>query len=149
MSSILNYHLALMCSFEFISHTADVRLKVSGESLPKLFNAALEGMNELLKPGFCNQRARLDVEHEVEISAPDTTVLLIDFLSEALTLSNIHRVIHCDLVIRKMCDHELSGLLRGRKTEDFSNDVKAVTYHEADVCLNEFGNFESVIIFDI
>ncbi len=141
--------LGMSPSLEFMPHTADVRLKASGETLPQLFKTCLEGMNKLLKPGFCHDNRVLDVYDKIDISAMDSTVLLIDFLSEVLTLSNVNKAVYCECDIEKMSDHELKGLLKGKNVEGFDNDIKAVTYHEADVQLNEHGDFETIIVFDI
>jgi SHS2 domain-containing protein len=134
---------------EFMPHTADVRLKVSSETLPELFQQSLKGMNDLLKHGFCDEIIENSVYHSVDIEAFDTTVLLIDFLSEVLTLSNIHQALLCNFTVTTMSDHQISGDLSGAQVDEFDSDIKAVTYHEADVHLNETGEFETVIIFDL
>jgi SHS2 domain-containing protein len=136
-------------SIEFIPHTADVRLKVCEETLPGLFAKCLEGMNELLKPGFCTGSINVEVKDEVDLKARDTTILLIDFLSEVLTLSYVNKTVYCEFSISQMSDHELRGNVSGKKADGFDTDIKAVTYHEADIRLNDRGEFETIVVFDI
>jgi SHS2 domain-containing protein len=136
-------------SLEFISHTADIRLKATEETLPKLFITCLKGMNELLKPGMCDQKKIPDITETIHIEASDSTILLVDFLSEILTHSNLNKAVYCDCLFEKMSDHELIAIMEGQKVDGFGNDIKAVTYHEADVRLNEQGDFETIIVFDI
>lgn len=136
-------------SLEYISHTADIRLKATEETLPQLFITCLKGMNELLKPGFCDQKKLPEMTATIHIQASDSTVLLVDFLSETLTHSNLNKAVYCDCLFENISDHELIAILEGQKVDGFDNDIKAVTYHEADVQLNEHGDFETIIIFDI
>ena len=74
---------------------ADVRLYVQGENLEELFAISIAGMNEILKPGFCEafnlENNSLIIEN-LDIESPDKTSLLIDFMSEILTLSHIKRL---------------------------------------------------------
>lgn len=136
-------------SFEFISHTADVRLKATEEALPQLFITCLKGMNELLKPGFCGQKKLPDMAETIHIESPDSTVLLIDFLSEILTLSNMNKAVYCDCFFKEISDHKLTAILKGQHVDGFETDIKAVTYHEANVQVNEQGDLETIIVFDI
>jgi SHS2 domain-containing protein len=43
----------------------------------------------------------------------------------------------------------LEATVYGRKVSGFKEDVKAVTYHEADITENEEGCLETVVVFDI
>jgi SHS2 domain-containing protein len=137
-----------MHSFEIAPHTADARLRVRGTTLEELFSGALAGMNELMKPGGC-LRAEDDFEEWIQISAPDTTVLLVDFLSQVLTLANERRVLFCRVEFRKLRENELEAHIFGTHAEFFERDVKAVTYHEANIVKNAMGNYETNIVFDI
>ncbi len=134
---------------EILPHTADIKLKVTGESLPELFLTGLASMNRLLKPGFCEEEQEVSRVEKVELEAPDSTVLLIDFLSEVLTLGSLNRSIFCDCSFESISDHNLVALLEGRSVNEVDLDIKAVTYHEADIVLNDQGNFETIIVFDV
>lgn len=136
-------------SREIIAHTADVRIRITAESLPQLFEMGLKSLNQMLLKNFNNLTHGKNFIEKINLHAPDTTSLLIDFLSEVLTLSQVHKAIFFDFKIDQMTDCRLSGRLIGSKIDAFDEDVKAVTYHEAEVKVNENGDWETVIIFDI
>ncbi len=140
-----------MNGFEIVPHTADVRLKANGGSLAELFTSALFGMNEILKPGFCRSIEGLTEQAEIKISSPDATALLIDFLSEVLTLTHERRALFCKAEFEKLEEQELTAKIFGKSVgeEGFEEDIKSVTYHEANIVKNEQGNYETVIVFDI
>ncbi|OGH20758.1 MAG: hypothetical protein A3D74_05535 [Candidatus Levybacteria bacterium RIFCSPHIGHO2_02_FULL_37_13] len=138
-----------MKSYEIIPHVADVRLQAKGASLDQLFENALEGMNRIL----CKDYDRFLNKHlfakEIAITAYDTTSLLIDFLSEVLTLSHIHKAIFYSIDRLEIYGNSLNARILGVKIEKFMEDIKAVTYHEAEVRKNDEGQYETMIVFDI
>lgn len=136
-------------SKEILSHTADLKIRLAAETLPELFLLALQSLNQLLEQNFENYKHTASMMKRIELQSPDTTSLLIDFLSEVLTLSQIHKVIFFDFHVDEMTDCKISGRLSGSYVETFDEDVKAVTYHEAEVKMNTRGEWETVIIFDI
>jgi SHS2 domain-containing protein len=136
--------------FEFIGHIADARMKIAGDSLEELFTAGVEGMFEFAKKGFCVGADNLSLVEKIEISSPDITALLIDFLSAVLTLSQEKKAVFCRVKFLKLTDTELEAEVFGSKVDSFNEDIKAVTYHEADVKKNpETGLYETNIVFDI
>lgn len=143
-----------MKSYKLLSHTADIRLKVEGDTLPELFSAALLGMSGILKPDFCqksaeSRRAHFPLVCEISISSPDATALLVDFLSEALTFSCEKKAVFCQVEFAEITDNSLRAKIYGGKVNKFDEDIKAVTYHEAEIKKNKKGNLETVIVFDI
>jgi len=136
-------------STEILKHTADVRLKVRGETLSDLFESSLEGMNRLLLPNVKKEGRKVTVKQQVHVESGDRTSLLIDFLSEVLTLSYMYKSIFFNLSIEHLSDRELTAVVEGSNVDGFEEDIKAVTYHEADVSKNASGEWETIIIFDI
>ncbi|MFC1598064.1 archease [Patescibacteria group bacterium] len=140
-----------MKKYEFIGHTADVRLVIEGDTKEELFTAALLGMNELMKKGECADPGdgQPTITEEIEVSAPDFTALLVDFMSTVLTMSHQYKAVFCDVVFSELSDDTLKAKIMGREVEQFDEDIKAATYHEADVRENEAGNLQTTIVFDI
>lgn len=134
-------------------HVADVRLELEGSNLEELFTAAMQGMTEFIKPGSCasNNDLVLDLvlQKELEIKAIDTTMLLVDFMSDILTVIHIEKAVFCAVTFSKLTETELQATIFGKKVESFDEDVKAITYHEAEVKKNASGNYETTIVFDI
>jgi len=137
-----------MRSFQILPHTADIRLRVEADSLKELFLAALEAMNQILKKDFSLPSAPT-VQETISLSALDTTSLLIDFLSRLLTLSYANQTIFSQAEFSQLKPTSLRANLWGTKVEKFTEDIKAVTYYEANVVKNKKGNFETLIVFDI
>jgi len=136
-----------MKHYEIVPHTADVGLRVEGTTLEELFNAALQGMSQIIASGTCELKN--DVQIDVSLSSNDATSLLIDFLSDILTQSHVKKVVFCRVEFKILHEKELCARVYGVNVKHFDEDIKAVTYHEADVCKNKLGNWETMIIFDI
>lgn len=135
--------------YEYLSHTADVALKIEGTSLKDLFKNGLKGMNNILKEGFCDQVNRFDSQMTIEITSTNRTNLLIDFLSEVLALTNVQKSIYCGVYFCHISETKLVAQIYGTWFGNFDEDIKGITYHEADVHRNEDGNLETCIIFDL
>lgn len=138
-----------MKKFQIIPHVADIRLYVQANSLRELFEAVIQGMNEIIKKGFCKKLRKGSISRKIDINSTDQTSLLIDFLSEVLTLSQIEKAIFCQVEIDNLKDNHIKAKVNGAKVENFDEDIKAVSYHEADVKQDKNGNWETTIVFDI
>lgn len=138
-----------MQTIEFQSHTADIRMKIVSDSLPDLLLTGLSGMNRLLKKDPFHNNGEQVLFRTLKINSVDTTTLLVDFLSEVLTLSHVEKAIFDEVDFTHISDHELSAIIKGSKTNHFDEDIKAVTYHEANVQKNDDGQWKTTIIFDI
>ena|SRR3989344_7955717 len=135
--------------FEILEHTADLRIKAWGKTKEELFKNALWGMAYVQKEEarIKNQEAR--ITKKVQVKSTDMTALLIDFLSEVLTQSQIDRVVFFDANFKAFSDTSLEAEIEGIKVDKFDEDIKAVTYHEAEVKQNPEGVYETKIVFDI
>lgn len=133
--------------YEIIAHTADLRLKVSGKNPEDLFREALKGMTSVLKADTKHLPA--SVRQTVAVEAADRTALLVDFLSEALSRAQIYKEAYTDVHFRHFTERAVEAELIGAKVSEFDEDIKAVTYHEANVRQNERGEWETMLVFDI
>ena len=144
-----------MKKYKILPHTADVRLKIEGTTLEELFEAGLQGMNDIIKKEKVKVKndgvefKSVEVVKKINLSATDTTSLLIDFLSEALTYSQEERAVFTKVLFSDLDEKNIAAEIYGQTVDDFGEDIKAVTYHEANVVKNNRGNWETVIIFDI
>lgn len=138
-------------TYQILSHTADVRLKAEGHTIEELFCAALRGMAEIQNAKRARQPADENekVKKEIHITSPDQTALLIDFLSEALAQSHIEKTVFDEVIVKKLSDTKLEAEITGERVEGFGEDIKAVTYHGAQIIKNAAGNYEVTILFDI
>jgi len=130
-----------------LEHTADVRIFVQGDSLEELFLDAVYGMMEILKPKVDNQKQ--GTQRAITLEAVDITALLIDFLNEVLLASQIYKEAYNKVIFKTLSLRSLEAILRGVAVRSFDEDIKAVTYHEAEIRRTEDGKWETMIIFDI
>ena len=136
-------------SVEYLSHTADIRMLVKAKTLEGLFKDAIKGMGNILKENFCEQSHKVDYIEVIEVQATDNTNLLIDFMSEVLSHSYIENIVFWDIEIIGLSQFKVKAKLSGTQVESYDEDIKAVTYHEANVLKNKQGLWETCIIFDI
>ena len=136
-------------NIEFLPHTADIRMKIQADTLQQLFTTGMNGMGQVLKEGICDGELPHDLKQIITVSAQDLTCLLVDFLSEVLSFSYTEKAIFCELVLLEFSEQLLSAEISGMHVNGFSEEIKAVTYHEADVKQNPAGLWETVIVFDI
>ncbi len=135
-----------------LEHTTDVAIRVEGTTLSRLFANALGEMNQILSPGTCLKPRHADCFMEFEIKAPDPTALLVDFLSECLALTYIQKALFCFVhffQIEQIDPSTLKARIYGRWYKTLENEIKAVTFHGADVRQNEEGNWETTLLFDL
>ena len=132
-------------AFELIHHTADVRLRVTADTLENLFRDAVRGMYAVMRGEGGSAAVRRVIA--VDESA-DTTSLLVDFLNEVLNRAQIGREIFEEIRFTRFEALSLTAELTGTAPAEFEEDVKAVTYHEADV-RHENGGWTTMLVFDL
>jgi SHS2 domain-containing protein len=129
---------------EILGHTADVRLHVEASSLEELFRESVLGLYEIMQArGGGNA-----VHRTITLDAPDATTLLVDFLNAVLSRAHIGREVFDTTRFEKLTVTEVVAELSGRAPAEFEQDVKAVTYHEADV-RSANGLWTTTLVFDI
>jgi SHS2 domain-containing protein len=132
--------------FELLSHTADLRVRIEAATIEELFRDALRALMTCAKA-----RPDLDsttIYRQIAVTAVDRTALLVDFLNEALALSIVEREQYVDVRFRVLGSTELVATLVGARAA-FGAEIKAVTYHEADVVQSGDDRWTTVLVFDI
>lgn len=136
-------------NYEFLPHTADIRMRLNGTDLADLFNAGMRGMASVLKGDICSNPGDIIVENTIRIKSSDSTALLIDFLSEVLTLSYLENAVFCSAHFNLIDENELDGILYGHPVDQWDEEIKAVTYTEASVQRSKDNSLGSDVVFDI
>lgn len=145
-----------MKRFDILPHTADFKIRVYGTTLPELFANACIGMFSCIGPQskLCTQQgaeiicSTLPEQRTVEIKAMDKEMLLVDFLSEALYLSDVHNEAYLAVDMHAFTQTSLQAALHGVKVTRFDLEIKAVTYHDLAITDNDAG-WQVDIVFDI
>lgn len=143
--------------FEQIPHTADIEIRVYGKTKSELFAHALMGMFQVIGPkalGCVIRDGRIECSQlpqtrAVEVQSFDLESLLVDFLSEALYLSDVHNEAYLHADIHELTDTRIRATLHGIVVEGFEVvEIKAVTYHDLRIEQLD-GLWQTNIVFDI
>ena len=131
--------------YEILEHTADVGLKVYGETLPELFANAGRGlvMLALESPEASPKECRT-----LSASGGDREELLVHWLSEILYAMDAEGWLFCDFRIGKLEADAIEAEGWGERRERQRVAVKAVTYHLVSVQETAEG-WQAVVYFDI
>lgn len=125
-----------MEKFKILPHIADLRIKSWGKDQKELFLNSLLGMSLVLKPNILKIKPQKEIKKKIDIFSPDSTALLIDFLSEVLAQNQIEKVVFYKAKFSKLTDKGLEGEISGIKVDSFDEDIKAVTYYKAEIKKN-------------
>lgn len=146
-----------MKDFEQLPHTADLKIRVYGATRAQLFEHAVVGMFQVIHPKIpaCRMVGErvvcdtLPITHEIEIRSFDEISLMVDFLSEALYLSDVHNEAYLKAKVHEISDTYVRATLHGIGITGFEVvEIKAVTYHELDIQQVD-GMWQADIVFDI
>src|SRR3989344_7068237 len=133
--------------FVVINHAADLKIKVTAETLEELFLKALEGMAYLMYRNF-EVPVAAQITVPVKVSSLDINSLLTDFLSEVLYQSEAKRAVFFKAKLKRFSNSELEAELAGRAVNKFDRNIKAVTYHNVRILRNPEGLWETEVIFN-
>lgn len=131
--------------YKIQEHIADIRIAVGGRNLEHLFTDALLGMMYIMKPA--QKFAPEKVEREISFESIDTTTLLVDFLNKVLSLASANKEFYTHIIFYKIQPTSLRAKLFGISAESFHINIRALTYHEAEVRQTENGAWETTIVF--
>jgi SHS2 domain-containing protein len=129
---------------ETLSHTADVRLRITAPTLEELFAEGVRGMAEQLDA----RRGAGEVRRGIVLESADRTALLVDFLNEVLAFSFVDGAVFDRVEIRSLTETAIDADVIGTEAT-LCDEIKAVTYHEADVRQRDDGAWTTILVFDI
>lgn len=136
-----------MKQYEILPHTADVAIRATGSTKPALLAAALQGMFAAAEPRFLTPEEPR--QRVFKIEAGDFAALLVDFLNQAVALSDINREAYEDARFSLVTDKKIEGTLIGRAIDSFGTQIKAATHHNLEVKKNGQDFWEATITFDV
>jgi SHS2 domain-containing protein len=118
----------LTARFEILEHTADVGLRLSGDTLEEVFQAAGEGFATMQGAWFPG----VGEERELEVRAVDNAGLLVAWLDELLYLQEAEDAVFGGFHVNRVADGSLTAVVRiapRAERELEAIGVKAATYH--------------------
>ena len=130
--------------YEVLEHPADLKIVSYGKSLGDVFSNMLEGMFKSCRPKLTSE----EVVRKITLSSEDKESLLINFLSEALSLSDINDEVYFGAKFNKLTEKYLEGEIKGFKVKSLGLEIKAATWH--DLKLEKKKDLiEATVLFDI
>ena len=135
--------------FEVIDHTADIGIVVYGADIKQVFANAALGLFNLMAD---LDNLKEDTKRQIELSAEDIEVLLVEWLNELIYISEVEHIIFKRFEIDQLSNTQLRATCFGEKIKPkqhrLKREIKAATYHM--LRLNkEDGSYKVQIIFDI
>lgn len=137
-----------MVRFRTLPHTADIRFKAYGSDYEELFGNAALGFANILYNDAERLIRRARGYKRVVTKAETPEELLVDFLNQILAESNIEKKIFPRVKILKISPGSLEAQLFGFPVDHFDEDVKAVSYHNAEIEETDRG-LEATLVLDI
>ena len=135
--------------FEVIDHTADIGILVYGSNLKQVFANAALGLFELMAD---LTGVKEEIKREVELSAKDVEVLLVEWLNELIYISEVEHVIFKRFDIRQLSNTGIKATCFGEKIKPrqhkLRRQIKAATYHMLKLNKDDSG-YKVQIIFDV
>ncbi len=136
-----------MKRFELLPHTADVRILSEADSIEELFIVSLEAICSILYNSDFTKK-EFTISENIQVNSYDQTSLLIDFLSDVLNLIHRYKAIFPQVTFQKLELTELKASIYGFYIDKLDKDIKAITYHEAEI--KKINNiYSTIIVIDI
>jgi len=135
--------------FEQVEHTADIALRIYGETPEQLFAHAGEALFEVLGTYRWDRET---VRHVVRLEAAGREQLLHDWLAQLNYLHQTRREVYRRFDVRRADEQRLEATVAGEaiapERHQIELEIKAVTYHQLSVKQTEEG-WQAFVIFDI
>jgi len=120
--------------YKFISHTADIKIRVADSSLPKAFSTSAQALKSIITP-----KTKIFPKNQktINLHSQDLKSLLFDFLQEIIFLAEAK-----DFIISKIKkislntkEFKIKAILLGDKFSKYNltNPVKAITYYQMKI----------------
>lgn len=138
-----------MKPYQTFDHTADLGLAIKGESEEKLFANAAFAVFDLITD---LERVEARDARRIEVEGDNREDLLINFLREVLYLYNGKRWLLKEVRIIRIGEKGLEAEALGEpfdgQKHEICKEIKAVTYHQAEVRKTPSG-WTARVIFDV
>jgi SHS2 domain-containing protein len=134
-------------SFEEISHTADIKIRVRAPTLEALFS---ETFNALMQIMYGTERGG-GIVKEIRVESHDNESLLLDFLSEVLFVSEVESLVFFNASISihgSQLTAELSGEPFAPLRHSGGSEVKGISFSGLSI-IHDANGYMLDIIFDV
>ncbi|MFH0845657.1 MAG: archease [Pseudomonadota bacterium] len=136
-------------NYKVIDHTADLGIRIYGNSLKNLFENAGYALMDLMVKAGSTEKA---VFSKIRISGDDICDLMVRWLGELLYLlegeKSLVFSIHIDSISHTQLEATMETIPFDPQSHEILTEIKAVTYHQIEVTDNGY-QWEAQVIFDL
>jgi len=140
-----------MENFEFIEHTADLGLRVTGKTSEDLFKNYATALFTILT----DYQPKKIISKKITLQAQSLAELLVDWLNELLSMFFADRFLPNEYNLKisddkggKILQVEITGEEFDFENNELKREIKAATYHDLKVEENDRG-YVAEVIFDV
>jgi SHS2 domain-containing protein len=130
--------------YRFVEHVGEVELRLEAASEPEIFGAALAAFAELVRTDGEGDPA----SHEVELTAGEHALLLVDWLGELVFLAEVSQFVPERVASFTLADSCLRATVEGRRGRP-RQLVKAVTLNKLELGQQEGGGWHARVVLDV
>ncbi len=119
--------------YEFLPHTADVRIRAYGKNLEEAFINSAYAMTDVVVD---HSKVKSSVEKEISVESENEESLLYDFLEQFLVLIDSESFLLNKVISLKISENKLTAKVSGDthpENYDIHTHVKAMTYQEMSI----------------
>ena len=135
--------------YRHLSHTADLGLRIYGDSLEELFENAGAALISVLTD---RRYLSLRETREITLEAPDREALLVDWLNRLLYLFDVEGFLGREFHVTSLTDRRLEAVAWGEgfdpERHPEKTAIKAATYHHLEIGPRD-GGWQATVILDL
>lgn len=136
--------------FEIMPHDSEVSIRAQGKTLRELFLHILRGTARCLKSDILMLKFPYPpIRQKLSVEAVDINSLLIEFLTQVISNSDIHGAIFTDVRFGKFGEDFLEAEIAGAEVATFDREIKGISYEEVEIRKDpKTGRFEATLILE-
>ena len=134
-------------AIEELPHTADVMFRITAARIEGIFEEAVRAMFQTMY-GSC--AVAPSIKKQISLTAGDREMLLVDFLSELLYLSEVEDLVICDAQVT-LDGTTLTAIARGEPFDPSRHqgrEIKGISFSSLRIYKRD-GDYVLDIIFDV
>jgi SHS2 domain-containing protein len=129
--------------FRWVDHTSELELEIEAPSEEAVFAEALAALSELAGEG-----RGPPVTREVEVRADDRALLLVEWLSELVYLSELEELVPERIASLELTEGRFRATVLGHRGRP-RHLVKAVTLHRLELTGDDDAGWRARVVLDV
>jgi len=132
--------------FEFLEHTADIKVKLYGVTLQEIFENGISSFAHYVNSGnkISSTKGKL-----IDVQGQDINSLLYNFFDELIYLIDAEHFVACKGIVT-LRGNNLHAEIFGDDVKKYNlKQIKAATYAEMSVEKKKSGIWEAIVVLDV